>query len=514
MRLGLNARALQDWACTAAGAPKPGPCSKPQLPSRCSPRVSKKCQQLCGRSGKESCSAGQDPLPRLLPSSPHLTLSSPPLALCCSQVWRSYTSGCLPPSGPPPPAGSDAGMTITAPAGSTVIIQLPGAATGPFGAAAAPASPGAWPAAFAAQAAGPSVGSAAAQGSWYDHAVQYGAAVQQRFWQPNTVHQRDRAWQEFDSWCRARLLKPATACTPTDVVVYLCSWWIGAHGRQVLPNGATAPAPGSLTSLVSQLSTRLEEAGRRGVWDPSSGCGNPCKSFEVRHFCGGYANLMHAAGFQPQAVPPLPEWKLGALVAALLAEADNARGSGAPWHVEALLRRDAALAQLLWESERRPGEVGQLTTPAVTLGGAQFRAQAATSKMCHPSHGPRQPRPITVAGAGGALLQELLEGYARCLGRCGQGLGPFLFSPLRRDGSGLDTGRGLSSAAMTKRIEGHLRRLHLYAGESIYSLKRGAMQHAFFARGETLQAIGEAADIDTPAVVGLYLDPTRHQRPV
>jgi hypothetical protein len=36
------------------------------------------------------------------------------------------------------------------------------------------------------------------------------------------------------------------------------------------------------------------------------------------------------------------------------------------------------------------------------------------------------------------------------------------------------------------------------------------MQHEFFVNGCSMQAIGEAADIDTPAVVQMYLDPERH----
>ncbi|KAI8476661.1 MAG: hypothetical protein J3K34DRAFT_516252 [Monoraphidium minutum] len=84
---------------------------------------------------------------------------------------------------------------------------------------------------------------------------------------------------------------------------------------------------------------------------------------EVRTFKGGYANLMQDAGFRPRAAPPLAEAKVRRLLAELEAEADAVEAAGGrPWHVEALLRRDAALISLLWESHRRPAERSAMAT--------------------------------------------------------------------------------------------------------------------------------------------------------
>lgn len=354
-------------------------------------------------------------------------------------------------------------------------------------------------------------GSTSASREWYTATLQNAAAVQRHNWQPATNDARARAWGELDEWARVRLGRPAVACTPDDLLVYLAGCWLGAHGRQVLPNGARVPAPSTLATTLSHLSTRFAELGRRGPWDPAAATGNPCLSMEVRTFRGGFANLMQEAGFAPKAVPPLREEKVQLLLSWLGAEADAAASArGMPWHVEALLRRDAAIIALLWESHRRPGEVGRLGSGAVDLGGGGIAAQAVSSKMCHANRGSRLPRPIEVHGAAGEQLCELLGSYQGCLERHGQQFGRYLFSPLQRDGSALDGSRGLSAAALTQRLVLHLRRLHLYEGESAYSLKRGGMQHAFFVGGQPLAAIGEAADIDTPAVLQLYLDPSRH----
>jgi hypothetical protein len=133
--------------------------------------------------------------------------------------------------------------------------------------------------------------------------------------------------------------------------------------------------------------------------------------------------------------------------------------------------------------------------------------------MCHASRGSRRPRPVEVQGAAGQQLAELLVQYQQCLQRSGRGIGSFMFSPLQPNKQDLQQDQGLSTAAMEQRVTGHLRRLGLYEGASLYSIKRSAIQHDFYINGASLQAVEEAADIDTPAVVAtlpLHLDLHRH----
>lgn len=63
---------------------------------------------------------------------------------------------------------------------------------------------------------------------------------------------------------------------------------------------------------------------------------------------------------------------------------------------------------------------------------------------------------------------------------------------------------------MLKRVVQHMKRLGLWEGETLYSLKRGSMQHRHSVLGHSLQAVGESADILTDNVVKRYLDPNRH----
>jgi hypothetical protein len=190
----------------------------------------------------------------------------------------------------------------------------------------------------------------------------------------------------------------------------------------------------------------------------------------------------------------MAEAKVRELVTTLVREANAAaRDVQQPWYHEVLLRRDACIAQYLWDSMRRPAEVRCLSPAEMVLGSSGVQAFPHVSKMCHPSQGTRRPAPVASNGIPGEQLQQLFLGYASSLIRHRQPLGRYLFSPLMPDRTALDGSQGLSVGAMGARIKGHLERLGLRTGESLYSLKRGAMQHEYFIVGHNLQAIGEAA---------------------
>ena len=139
------------------------------------------------------------------------------------------------------------------------------------------------------------------QPDFYSQALQTARQYQQRHWQPSTNAQRERVWTEFSEWHLQHLPGDPAQCRPDDILVYLTSHWLQHHGRQVMEDGNTQPAPNTLASMLGHLSTRLQELGRRGTWDPTSGEGNPCQSMELTTFKGGYANSMQDAGYRPQA---------------------------------------------------------------------------------------------------------------------------------------------------------------------------------------------------------------------
>lgn len=361
-----------------------------------------------------------------------------------------------------------------------------------------------------------SMGGMQQQPGLYAAALARGQAIMAHNWQAATNKQRDTAWAQFETWSWQQLGKPGQQCHPNDIVVYLESSYLRNHGRQTAADGSSCPAPSTVGSTVAHLSTRFQELGCRGVWDWVTCTGNPCNSMELRTFKGGYANEMQDLGFTPTAAKPISEAKLQQLVQQLSAEAQAAQQQAhQPWYVPALLWRDACIAQYLWDSKRRPAELGQTQTAHVEVSSSaacdsRVLATPLVSKMCHASRGGRVPKPVDVQGAAGQQLAHLLVQYMQCMQQSGRALGRYLFSPLHPSKQMLQADQGLSTAAMGQRVIGHLKRLGLYEGESLYSIKRGAMQHDFFVAGKSLQAIGAAADIETLAVVQAYVDPTRH----
>jgi len=302
-------------------------------------------------------------------------------------------------------------------------------------------------------------------------------------WQAATVRQRDVAWEELEQWAWGYLGKPAVECTPNDLVVYLESSYKKHHGKQKAADGSRCPAPSSIAGMVSHLSTRYKELGQRGTWDWAAGTGNPCNSMELRTYKGGYANEMEEAGYSSKSAKPITEAKLQRLVELLVQEARLKQQYVQPWYVEALLWRDACIAQYLWDSMRRPAEARGLTTDQVQIGSiassssskgeVYVETHARQSKMCHASHGTRRPRPVHIGEEAGGQLVGLMLQYIACLQTAGKSMGRFMFSPLRPDREGLHEDQGLSTSGMGQRIIGHLKRYGLFEGESLYSIKRG-----------------------------------------
>ncbi|KAK9806959.1 hypothetical protein WJX72_008684 [[Myrmecia] bisecta] len=87
----------------------------------------------------------------------------------------------------------------------------------------------------------------------------------------------------------------------------------------------------------------------------------------------------------------------------------------------------------------------------------------------------------------------------------------YLLRPVKRDRSGFDE-KPLTAGAIYQRLTGHLKAFGLYHGESVHSYRRGNMQHRHHRLGETEEAVGERALINTPSVRKKYLDQSRHHR--
>jgi hypothetical protein len=62
---------------------------------------------------------------------------------------------------------------------------------------------------------------------------------------------------------------------------------------------------------------------------------------------------------------------------------------------------------------------------------------------------------------------------------------------------------------MINRLQKHMREAGIYAGHTIHGTRQGSMQHAL-QNGMSEEEISEKAQIRTPAITRLYLNPFAH----
>jgi hypothetical protein len=84
----------------------------------------------------------------------------------------------------------------------------------------------------------------------------------------------------------------------------------------------------------------------------------------------------------------------------------------------------------------------------------------------------------------------------------------FLTRVLTQDRTGFCE-KPMSSNDISARVQKHLRNAGIYAGHTIHGTRRGSMQHAV-QNGVSEEAISRRAQIKTPAITRLYLNPYAH----
>ena len=148
----------------------------------------------------------------------------------------------------------------------------------------------------------------------------------------------------------------------------------------MLPDGRKVAAPGSLNSMLSQLSTTFELLGRHGEWDEEARTGNPVRSKGVTMFKSGYERSMREQGYEQGSAVEWTEAEVFRLIAGLEVEAaaklqeagallEAGRSSDAARAMMGCLvaDRDAMAASYLWWGLQRGKECGLLRREDLAL---------------------------------------------------------------------------------------------------------------------------------------------------
>jgi integrase len=199
---------------------------------------------------------------------------------------------------------------------------------------------------------------------------------------------------------------------------------------------------------------------------------NPAKQESVKSYCEGYRVVLKEKGVREKRAKVFKEEKVTALIDYL--ENGIQRSEGI---TKCILMMDLAAIDYLWETWARGKECGELRADQVdleagiALPGWSKTVQTEPSARIDMTEG-RRGRFLQSAAK---LLTEMKKhGYAG-----GHG---YLFRPLQRNRLGFED-TALSSNALRRWIQQHLRDAEIYDGETLHSFRRSAVQNAAVIEG-------------------------------
>ena len=370
----------------------------------------------------------------------------------------------------------------------------------------------------------------------------YGAAGVAAMAVKTTTHlRRSQSFQEFAAWFvprkqqRRESTDPLSA-TPAELVLYHQLHWIEHHGETLLA-GKLYPAPSSVETNFSHLSSVFDLQGHSGVWNESLQVGNPVQSRPVREYKAGYSQLLTQLGYATTSATHLTAEKFEVLVNSLrgkvvaLRSAFMARKKGKQQQQYLVAVRDIAFICGAWHSALRGSNVGRLqkddvqdefgnslfprlATPTFEIvPGMQYQLAPAGTKTVHS----RRAGVIRLAAEGAGrehfCFLRWMQQLERDYNVGGVSESEYMLRPEARNHVGFKDA-AMDSSALNSRFKTLLEEVGEYSGETLHGIRRGTMQ-ADFAAGKSVEEIGERALQVTPAVTKLYLDTSREtQGPV
>jgi integrase len=248
-----------------------------------------------------------------------------------------------------------------------------------------------------------------------------------------------------------------------DVLAFIQGWWLPAHQqrcRTFSADGEKVASAAAMNGIVQHIGKSYSILGRT---DQS----NPAKQESVRSYCDGYRNRLHDQGVREKRARVFKEQKVSDLVSYLEGRIRQCTGI-----MKCVLMTDLAAVDYFWETWARGKECGELRADQIDF--EEGLALPGWSKTIHnePSStieltGDRKGRFLTSAVA---LIRELdQQGHPP-----GDGC---IFRPMNRQRSGFKSVPN-SANALRKRIQTHLKEAGLFAGETLHSFRRSAVQSA------------------------------------
>jgi integrase len=285
-----------------------------------------------------------------------------------------------------------------------------------------------------------------------------------------TTNGRKRTFKEFQEFLQRNPFGVTVeTATPEDVGAFLLTNWMPRHSqscRTVVPStGAKVASASAVKGVVKNLSKSYTLLGFEGRQ-------NPAKAEVIKSFRDGCERMLHQEGVRVQRAKVFPVAKLDALLAHL-----RERIESLPVGLERCTAvMDQAAVLYLWESLARGKEAGKLVQDQVNHeDGAAYPGWSKTVRQ-----EPSARIPLKEPSEEGRLsFVEASVELAKELERFGDPLkeSSYLIRAQNRSKTGFSDGP-ISSSALRKRIQRRLQDANLFAGETVHSFRRSAVQHA------------------------------------
>jgi hypothetical protein len=335
--------------------------------------------------------------------------------------------------------------------------------------------------------------SEAASERFYRKALIEGAAIANQSVSIKFEDGRRKTWCEFLEFLNnvGRGMSVENACD-LDVIAFVEGIWLPAHvakcRTRTEKDGEKVASMSAVKGVVQHIAKSYSMLGYTDAE-------NPAKQESVKSYCEGYRVTLQEKRVREKRAKVFKSEKVTALVSYL--EDGIRRTEGI---TKCVLMMDLAAVDYPWESWARGKECGELRAEQVDL--EEGVALPGWSKTVHSE--PSARIDLSEGGRG-----RFLRSAARLIGELekqghAEGHG-YLFRPLTRTREGFENS-ALSSNALRRRIQQHLRDARLFNGETLHSFRRSAVQNAASVEGYDVRRLMELGRWKSYAAFRIYVE--------
>jgi hypothetical protein len=292
----------------------------------------------------------------------------------------------------------------------------------------------------------------------YGRALREGAAIANLSVSSKFEESRRKTWDEFIQFL-GKVRRGLSVQTATDlyVIAFVQGVWLPGHVENCRTRTETEGEKVASASAVRGVIKHLSKTySMLGCQDSE----NPGKQESVKSYTEGYRFWLKEKGVREKRAKVMPEGKVDSLTRYL--EQGIAKSEGISCCV---LMIDLAAVDYLWESWARGKECGELRTDQV-----DFEAGIAEPGWSKTVQKEPSSRIKLLGDCRGRFLRSAsaLVGEMEKLGHASKR--GYLFRPMNRSRTGFEDST-LSSSALRKRIQQHMKDAGVYSGETLHSFR-------------------------------------------